>query len=78
MIPRRSLLRGLAAFVTAPAIVRASSLMPVSTAALWPSVDDGVMLPAIAHPEGPGLPEDVWLRYMQYGVRLMAGASRPA
>lgn len=38
MIPRRSLLRGLAAFVTAPAIVRASSLMPVSTAALAPAI----------------------------------------
>lgn len=42
---RRALLTGLGALLAAPAIVRASSLMPVKA---W--VDDGVALQSISHP----------------------------
>ena len=46
MISRRNFLRGCAVLLAAPAIVRASSLMPVRV----PRVDWGVALNSMAHP----------------------------
>lgn len=45
IIPRRQLLRGALALLTAPAIVRASSLMPIK-----PLLGDGVALTMTSHP----------------------------
>ena len=56
MITRRGLITGFAALLAAPAIVRASSLMPVSP---W-NPGDGVALWSVPYPPGPVAGEHLW------------------
>lgn len=52
MIHRRQLLTGLIGLIAAPAIVRATSLMPIKS---W--IDDGIALNSMSHPPGPDFVE---------------------
>lgn len=54
-ISRRSLITGLATFVAAPALVKASSLMPIK-----PWADEGVALWSTSHPIGMPFPGDIF------------------
>lgn len=58
MIHRRQLLTGLIGIIAAPAIVRATSLMPIKS---W--LDDGIALRCVPHPSGPD-----WVEFTIRGV----------